>query len=61
MSISKTGSDRTLREAMQSDQYAGYAYSYPHKTSYAPLPEPVSLKKAWRNEKKDSLLSLIHI
>ena len=61
MSISKTGSDRTLREAMQSDQYAGYAYSYPHKTSYAPLAEPVSLKEAWHDEKKDSLFLYVHL
>ncbi len=40
--------------------YQGYLYSYPHKTAYRPV-KPVSLKKIWQNENKDSLFLYLHI
>ena len=40
----------TLAERMADDQFAGYAYAYPHKTSYRPLEPPVGLSDAWQLE-----------
>lgn len=41
--------------------YAGYAYAYPHKTAYRPLPSPIPLAEVWQDEPKDSLFLYIHV
>lgn len=46
---------------MRDDQFAGYAYAYPHKTSYRPLEPPVRLAEAWRWEDKTALFLYVHI
>ncbi len=51
----------TLAERMQDEAYAGYAYSYPHKTAYRSLEPAVPLADAWRDERKDSLFLYVHI
>jgi oxygen-independent coproporphyrinogen III oxidase len=38
--------------------YAGYAYSYPHKTAYRPLDPPVPLGPLWAAERRDALFLL---
>lgn len=41
--------------------YAGYAYSYPHKTAYRPLDEPVALGPLWADERQSALYLYIHV
>ncbi len=41
--------------------YQGYAYSYPHKTAYRRLPEPVPLRELWAGEPRSSLLLYFHV
>ncbi|MHB8899824.1 MAG: STM4012 family radical SAM protein [Thermoguttaceae bacterium] len=50
-----------LAERMQEDQFTGYAYAYPHKTSYRPLEPPVPLSLAWQAEEKDALFLYVHL
>ncbi len=52
----------TLRERLAGgDVFQGYAYAYPHKTSYRPLAPPVPLDEAWSREDKDALFLYAHI
>ncbi len=51
----------SLTHRMQDDQFAGYAYAYPHKTSYRPLDPPIRLSEAWRSEDKDALYLYVHL
>ena len=46
---------------MEAGTYAGYAYAYPHKTSYRPLDPPVTFRTAWETENRDSLFLYVHI
>lgn len=46
---------------MQEDSYDGYAYAYPHKTSYRPLDPPVPLDEAWRHEDRSKLFLYTHL
>lgn len=49
-------------EALIADSpYAGYSYSYPHKTAYRPLEEPVALGPLWAAERLAALSLYIHI
>lgn len=57
--MSKTSA--SLAERMAADGYDGYAYSYPHKTAYAPLDPPVSLEQAWRGEDTSKLFLYTHL
>jgi oxygen-independent coproporphyrinogen-3 oxidase len=41
--------------------YQGYAYAYPHKTAYRPLPEPVPLRDLWAGERRASLFLYLHV
>ena len=52
---------RDLKTLMQSDQFAGYAYAYPHKLSYRTLEPAVELQTAWQEEDKSSLYLYVHI
>lgn len=51
----------TLIEKLQENPYQGYAYSYPHKTSYRNFDKPVLLKDIWKQEDKGSLFLYVHI
>ncbi len=51
----------SLSEAITIEQYAGYAYAYPHKTSYRKLDPPVELSRAWRDEDKTQLYLYVHL
>lgn len=42
-------------------RYQAYSYSYPHKTAYREFVQPVDLKTAWENEKRDALFLYLHI
>lgn len=50
-----------LTEAISEDQYAGYAYAYPHKTSYRQLDPPVALADAWSHEDRSQLFLYLHL
>jgi coproporphyrinogen III oxidase-like Fe-S oxidoreductase len=41
--------------------FQGYAYAYPHKTSYRALQPPVPLSTAWAEEDKSSLFLYAHV
>ncbi|MCB9764817.1 MAG: STM4012 family radical SAM protein [Alphaproteobacteria bacterium] len=41
--------------------YAGYTYSYPHKTAYRRLPAPVPLARAWAGEDTGRLFLYAHV
>ncbi len=51
----------SLAWAIANEQYAGYAYAYPHKTSYRPLDPPVALSDAWAAEQKTQLYLYLHL
>lgn len=43
------------------DQYAGYAYAYPHKTAYAPLDPVRKLPEIWADDPKTGLFLYLHV
>ncbi|MGV3530916.1 MAG: STM4012 family radical SAM protein [Chthoniobacteraceae bacterium] len=51
----------TLAVRMAEDGYDGYAYAYPHKTSYRPLDPPIPLADAWQLEDKRNLFLYVHL
>jgi oxygen-independent coproporphyrinogen-3 oxidase len=50
-----------LPQLLRGTPYAGYAYSYPHKTAYRPLDPPRSLRQVWAEENKSSLYLYLHV
>jgi oxygen-independent coproporphyrinogen-3 oxidase len=38
-----------------------YAYSYPHKSSYRPLPVPIQLREVWQDEDRSRLALYVHL
>ncbi|OYP36420.1 hypothetical protein CGZ80_08950 [Rhodopirellula sp. MGV] len=50
-----------LSDAIAGDHYAGYAYAYPHKTSYRLFDHPVDLPTAWSDEDKSRLFLYVHL
>jgi oxygen-independent coproporphyrinogen III oxidase len=46
---------------LQGTPYQGYAYAYPHKTAYRPLPAPIPLDALWANEPRDALFLYLHV
>ncbi|QEH32438.1 Oxygen-independent coproporphyrinogen-III oxidase 1 [Aquisphaera giovannonii] len=50
-----------LRTRLEGSPYQGYSYSYPHKTAYRPLAEPVPLAELWARERKDALYLYLHV
>lgn len=51
----------TLVQRLAANRYSAYAYSYPHKTAYRPLAEPMALRELWAQEKTDALFLYLHI
>lgn len=51
----------SLADRMNDDQFAGYAYAYPHKTSYRRLDPPIRLSEAWATEEKYALFLYVHL
>lgn len=50
-----------LSEKLFANPYQGYAYSYPHKTSYRPFRDAIPLQNVWRDENRESLFLYVHI
>ncbi len=61
MQTSSGSRGRRLIEAIANDQYAGYAYAYPHKTSYRTLDPPVELSRVWAEENTSQLYLYLHL
>ncbi len=53
--------DTSVLEDDDGERYTAYSYSYPHKTSYRKLAQPISLSDLWMREKRDSLFLYFHI
>ncbi|MCC6540442.1 MAG: STM4012 family radical SAM protein [Bryobacterales bacterium] len=53
--------DRALRGVHAVTAYEGYAYSYPHKSAYRPLDEPVDLAALWARERREALFLYVHV
>ncbi len=51
----------TLESRLRGDGFAGYAYAYPHKTSYRELDPIVPLTDAWSTEAKNALFLYVHL
>lgn len=51
----------SLVETLQGSAYAGYVYSYPHKTAYRSLRPMRSLDEVWAGEPKNSLFLYLHV
>jgi len=50
-----------LKSIIGDNYFQGYAYSYPHKSSYRPFEKPMALKEVWAQEKKEQLFLYVHI
>ncbi|GGD66404.1 coproporphyrinogen III oxidase [Paenibacillus nasutitermitis] len=46
---------------MTADPYRSYLYSYPHKTAYSELDQPVLLSELWRDEPAETFFLYMHI
>lgn len=52
----------SLAKAIQSRNFfQGYAYSYPHKSSYRPLEQARPLQEVWQEEDKSQLFLYVHV
>lgn len=51
----------SLEALLQTPLYQAYTYSYPHKTAYRPLDQPLDLPSIWQQEKLDALFLYVHI
>jgi oxygen-independent coproporphyrinogen-3 oxidase len=51
----------SLSLALTGSPYQAYSYSYPHKTAYGPLKEPLPLEQVWREQARDALFLYVHI
>lgn len=50
-----------LKSIINGNYFQGYAYSYPHKSSYRPFEKPIPLKEVWAQENKEQLFLYVHI
>ncbi|NTW02609.1 MAG: coproporphyrinogen III oxidase family protein [Oscillochloris sp.] len=50
-----------ISPALTCTPYVSYAYAYPHKTAYRPLPWPIPLGDLWASEPRDALFLYIHV
>lgn len=48
-------------ETLRAEPYAGYAYSYPHKTAYRAFEPALSLEQVWADEDTSALFLYAHV
>ena len=48
-------------DVLSGPTYAGYVYSYPHKTAYRRLQPQPQLRQVWAEEPQDSLFLYLHV
>jgi oxygen-independent coproporphyrinogen-3 oxidase len=53
--------EEDLARRLAGSAYQGYAYTYPHKTAYAPLDPPRALDEVWADEPKRALELYVHV
>lgn len=46
---------------LRQSPYQSYSYSYPHKSAYRPLAQPVALDMLWQQEDRSALFGYIHV
>lgn len=51
----------SLSTMLANGPFQGYAYSYPHKSSYRPLSKPRPLQEIWAQEDKRRLFLYLHV
>jgi oxygen-independent coproporphyrinogen-3 oxidase len=57
----RSSTQSKLEWLLKGSPYQAYTYSYPHKTAYRPLDEPVAVSCAWREESQDALFLYLHV
>ena len=50
-----------LPARLRAAPYQAYSYSYPHKSAYRELDQPVDLARLWQQEDRSALFGYIHI
>lgn len=50
-----------LNACLQDAPYLNYVYSYPHKTAYRALAEPLDIGEVWSAENKQALFLYVHL
>lgn len=50
-----------VADLVRGDTYAGYSYSYPHKTAYRRFEPPLALNEIWAREPRDALFLYVHV
>lgn len=53
--------DDARRTLLGRDAYVGYAYAYPHKTSYRPIEPGSPLRSVWKDEAVEALSLYVHV
>ena len=61
LSVRPEGPPSALADRLQAGTYAGYAYAYPHKTSYRALQPPADARSLWADEDKSALFLYVHV
>ncbi|WP_431477147.1 STM4012 family radical SAM protein [Massilia eburnea] len=51
----------TLAQRMRQTPYQAYSYSYPHKSAYRTLEQPMPLQALWAGEDRSALFGYIHV
>lgn len=51
----------TLAQRMRQTPYQAYSYSYPHKSAYRTLEQPMPLQPLWAREDRSALFGYIHV
>lgn len=55
------GDSHNLEDKLREGGYEGYAYAYPHKTSYRNFDAPLELDNLWNQENKKELFLYVHL
>lgn len=50
-----------LLDRLRATPYQAYSYSYPHKSAYRALAQPVDLARLWQQEDRSALFGYIHV
>lgn len=50
-----------LLQQLRASPYQAYSYSYPHKSAYRPLPQPLDLGELWQQEDRGALFAYLHV
>lgn len=51
----------SLADLIAQGPYQAYSYSYPHKSAYRPLAQPLSLEALWATQDRRALFAYVHV